>query len=128
MTKIYNKKSEKEKRRALRSDPTLAEKVLWLSLRKKQIHGVRFLRQYSVNKFVLDFYSPAIRLAIEADGDSHIGNEAYDLKRQGSIESFNIKFIRYTNEQILGNINKVVKDIEKVVEERLKQTPPCPPL
>jgi len=120
MTKIFNKTKEKEKRRRLRNNPTYTEKVLWLSLRKRQILGVRFLRQYGVNYFVIDFYAPKIKLAIEVDGSSHIGKEEYDAERQKYIESFDIKMIRFTDEQVMGNTNNVVKSIEVIVEERLK--------
>jgi len=95
MTKIYNKNSERTKRRELRNNSTLAEKILWLSLRKKQILGIRFLRQYSINNFVMDFYAPKIKVCIEVDGDSHVGNEEYDMERQKIIESFNIIVIRF---------------------------------
>ena len=76
MTQLFNKKSEKVKRRLLRSNATLAEKNLWQVLRFKQIHGVRFLRQFSVNFYVLDFYAPQLLLAIEVYGSSHEGDEA----------------------------------------------------
>jgi len=121
MTKIFNKKSEKEKRRKLRNNPTFTEKILWYSLRKKQIHGIRFLRQYSIDYFVVDFYAPRIKLVIEVDGSSHIGQEEYDLSRQKYIESFKIKVIRFTDEQVTGNVDKVIKNIEDVVEHRLNK-------
>ncbi len=121
MTEIFNKKTEKEKRRKLRNSPTYSEKVIWLSLRRKQIHGVRFLRQYSVEHFVLDFYAPKINLAIEIDGSSHLGEEEYDLKRQKYIESLGLKVIRFTDEQVFGNVNKVIEEIENVVKKRLKE-------
>ncbi|MCP5064141.1 MAG: endonuclease domain-containing protein [Ignavibacteriae bacterium] len=120
MTQIFNKKTEKEKRRKLRNKPTHTEKILWFSLRKKQIHSVRFLRQYSINHFVLDFYSPKIKLAIEVDGSSHVGNEDYDLARQKYIESFGIKVIRFTDEQVSGNVNNVIEEIKKIVAERVE--------
>ena len=120
MTEIYNRKSEQAKRRELRNNPTLAEKILWMSLRKRQILNVRFLRQYSIDKFVMDFYSPEIKLCIEVDGDSHIGMEEYDAARQRFIESFSIKVIRYKNEEVIGNPNKVVESIEKIVCEMIK--------
>lgn len=128
MTRIFNRKTEKEKRRNLRNKPTYTEKILWLSLRKKQIHKVRFLRQYSVNHFIIDFYAPKIKLAIEADGSSHIGREEYDLKRQKYIEAFGIEFIRFSDEQIMGNTNKVVKKIEDVVAYKLSKLKPNLPL
>jgi very-short-patch-repair endonuclease len=70
MTKLFNKKSEKEKRRSLRNNMTEAEKILWLQLKNKRL-GVRFLRQFSVGAFVMDFYCPALKLAIEVDGATH---------------------------------------------------------
>ncbi len=119
MTKIFNKKSEKVKRRKLRNNATYTEKILWISLRRKQICGVRFLRQYSVNHFVIDFYAPKVKLAIEVDGSSHIGKEEYDKARQEYIENFGIEMIRFTDENVIGNTNKVVAEIEKVVKSRL---------
>lgn len=71
MTRLFNKKSEKEKRRYLRNNQTFSEKLVWLNLRKKQVYGEKFLRQFSINKFVVDFYCPRLRLVIEIDGDSH---------------------------------------------------------
>jgi very-short-patch-repair endonuclease len=50
---------------------TRAEKVLWINIRNEKILGVKFRRQFSVGKFILDFYSPSLRLAIEVDGASH---------------------------------------------------------
>ncbi len=119
MTKIFNKNSEKEKRRKLRNNPTYTEKILWNSLRRRQICDVRFLRQYSVNCFVIDFYAPKIKLAIEVDGSSHIGKEAYDKSRQEYIEDFGIEFIRFANKDVIGNMNRVVAQIEEVVKNKL---------
>ena len=58
MTLHYNQTSQREKRRVLRNDPTEAERRLWYRLQGKQL-GVKFRRQYSVDKFVVDFYSPS---------------------------------------------------------------------
>jgi very-short-patch-repair endonuclease len=90
-----------------------------MSLRNKGIEGVRFLRQYSVNKFIIDFYSPALKLGIEIDGESHIGKELYDKNRQKFIESFGIKIIRFTDDEIIGNINKVIDTITNTVKTRI---------
>ena len=127
MTKVYNKKCVQPKRRQLRNNPTYAEKILWLSLRKRQVEGVRFLRQYSVNKFVIDFYAPEIKLAIEVDGCSHIGKEKYDMERQKYIENFNIMVIRFKNEQVIGNPDKVVEEIKAVIRG-IKEPLPASPL
>ncbi len=117
MTKHYNKKSEQEKRRALRNDMTYCEKIVWLHIRRKQL-GYRFLRQYSVDKFVIDFYCPKLKLAVEIDGSVHDLPEQKekDLRRQKYIEQYKITFVRITNEEFLGNPNKALKRIEDAVK------------
>jgi very-short-patch-repair endonuclease len=102
MTRHYNKKSEQEKRRVLRSKMTYCEKIVWLHLRKKQL-GYRFLRQYSVDHFVIDFCCPELKLAVELDGNIHEVSEqkVYDKARQKYLEKFGIKFIRIKNEEFL---------------------------
>jgi very-short-patch-repair endonuclease len=85
MTELYNKTSEKEKRRSLRNNMPPAEKIVWEKLRNRQIEGCKFRRQYSIDRFVIDFYAPELKLAIEIDGDSHFqdGAQVYDYCRQG---------------------------------------------
>ena len=124
MTRIFNRTEEKEKRRILRNNMTSAERLLWERLRKRQVKNKRFLRQFSVLKYVLDFYCPEIKLAIEVDGDTHRSDEEidYDLNRQTEIENFGIRFLRITNEEIFGNIHNVILKIETVIDG----TPPTP--
>ena len=61
-----------------------AEVILWEKLSRKQMHGYKFRRQYGVDQYILDFYCPRLKLAIEIDGDSHFvtGAEDYDKERQ----------------------------------------------
>jgi len=117
MTLHYNKQSEKAKRRQLRRDQTPTEALVWRYLRNRQMLKFKFRRQYSVDKFVLDFYSPQLRLAIEIDGDVHELPEQkeYDIDRQNYIEKFAIKFLRIKNEELLGNPNKAFDRIEKEI-------------
>ena len=116
MTKHYNKKKEQEKRRSLRTNMTYCEKIVWMHLRKRQL-GYRFLRQYSVDSFVVDFCCPELKLAIELDGDVHEIPEQkkYDKARQKYLEAFGIKFIRIKNEKFLGNPNKAFNRIEEKI-------------
>lgn len=125
MTKHYNKKSEQEKRKLLRSKMTYCEKIVWLYLRKRQL-GYRFLRQYSVDHFVIDFYCPGLKLAVELDGDVHNLPEQrdYDRARQKYLEAFGIKFIRIKNEEFLGNPNKAFSKIEKKIISIVKKESP----
>src|SRR3990172_11048991 len=121
MTKHYNKKSEQEKRRQLRNNMTYCEKIVWVYLRKKQF-GYRFLRQYSVDKYVIDFYCPELKLAVEIDGDVHDLPEqkVYDVERQKDLEKFGIRFVRIQNEELLGNPNKGFGKIERVIKLLIK--------
>ncbi len=122
MPRIYNKKSEQEKRRRLRKEMTKAEVLLWLELKNKKL-GVRILRQFSVGPFVIDFYCPELKLAIEVDGVTHSTDEEieYDKYREEAIAQLGIQFIRYTNPEIYDNRGNVIEKIKKKIEE-LKKT------
>jgi very-short-patch-repair endonuclease len=123
MTIIFNKSSEKKKRRFLRNHSTKTEKLLWRYLRKSQVKGCKFRRQYSVGAFVIDFYCAELKLAIEVDGPTHLGKETkeYDEVRQKYIEAFEIQFLRFTNEEVLENLDKVIAIISKKIDE-LRET------
>ena len=114
MTDIFNKKELKERRRLLRNQATEPEKLLWERLRKKQINGVRFRRQVSIGGYVVDFYSPKNRLAIEIDGQSHNRDSAreYDTIREETITQLGIQFIRFTNDDVLNDMEYVLRKIE----------------
>jgi len=113
MTKIFNKKTEITKRKFLRNNMPLQETILWSRLKNKQLGGYRFRRQFSIGRYVVDFYCPALKLVIEIDGDSHFVNDAekYDKIRQNFIESLGIKFLRFTNLDIINNLNSVSEKI-----------------
>ena len=119
MTELFNKKSEKEKRRYLRKNITLAEKIVWLNIRRRQIEGERFLRQFSVKYYVLDFYCAKLRLAIEIDGSTHLTDDEleYDKHRQDYLESLGIIFLRFRNEEVFNNADDIINRIKmKVIE------------
>jgi very-short-patch-repair endonuclease len=119
MTQLFNQTSEKLKRRELRSKMTKAEAIVWQKLRCKQLENCKFRNQYSVDRFVLDFYSPEIKLAIEIDGESHFqeGVAQYDQERQIFIESAGIKFLRFTNKDVYENLNGVLETIAYKIRE-----------
>ena len=123
MTRIYNKENTKKTRRRLRGEMPRAEVLLWSKLRNKQLMDLKFRRQFSVGPYLIDFYCPQVKLAIEIDGDSHFGGgaEERDKKRQSFIESYGIEFIRCTNGDVYDNINGVLEEIVRVAQERLKQ-------
>jgi len=118
MTKHYNKTSEKEKRRKLRQEQTYAENVIWQQLRNRQLLGVKFRRQYSVDQYVIDFYAPELKLAIESDGSIHEieDQKEYDKARQEYLENFGISFVRITNEELFCNPNKALQRIAEKIK------------
>ncbi len=88
----------------------------WTRLKNRQTHRERFLSQYGVDQYILDFCCPRLKLAIEIDSDSHfvIGAEEYDKERQEYIETFGIQFLpaspaggHFTNEDVYTNIDRV---------------------
>ncbi|NMG06035.1 endonuclease domain-containing protein [Brasilonema sp. UFV-L1] len=119
MTQLYNRASEKEKRQNLRNNMTKAEKMLWDKIKGKQIESCKFRRQYSVAQFIIDFYCPELKLAIEIDGESHFQEDAvkYDKERQIFIESAGIIFLRFTNNEVFENLNSILEIITEKIRE-----------
>ena len=105
----------------LRKDETEAEKILWARLNKNQIKGLQFRRQHPINVFIADFYCAKIKLAIEIDGSIHDIPEyhAHDEGRSAMLEDFGITVIRFTNEQIMDEIDYTVEQIETIVTKLL---------
>jgi very-short-patch-repair endonuclease len=117
MTQHFNKKEMQERRRQLRSNMTYCEKIVWMYLRKKQM-DVRFLRQYSIDNYIIDFYCSRLKIAVEMDGDIHNlpDQKEHDILRQKYLEEFGIKFIRIKNEELFDNPNKAFAKIEDVIK------------
>jgi len=120
---MFNRPSDNEKRKQLRSKMTGAEAILWARLRNRQCGGLKFRREYGIGRFVVDFYCPSLRLAIEVDGPSHQNPEsqAYDVERQELIESLSIKLLRFTNEEVFTNIGWVLECIENEKKNKNKK-------
>jgi len=119
MTKHYNKPELKQTRRDLRKQQTHCEKIVWTYLRNRQFLGYKFRRQYSVDHYVIDFYCPKLKLAIEIDGEYHEKPEQkiYDKERQSYLENFGITFVRIKNEELLGNPDLAFERIEQAVKK-----------
>jgi very-short-patch-repair endonuclease len=119
MGRIFNRQRENHKRRTLRTEMPRAEGILWSKLRRRQMMGYKFRRQFSVENYVIDLYCPKLKLAIEVDGDSHfIGDSPeYDVKRQIEIENYGIAFLRFQNEEVYKNLNGVLITIEEKIKE-----------
>ena len=112
MTNYFNCGVAKDKRRALRQTETPTETLPWKRLRNRRA-GLKFRRQYSVGVYILDFYCPSCRLAIELDGESHVSKEAqeYDAERTEFLSMLDIRVLRFTNSTVYQQIDAVVDTI-----------------
>lgn len=108
----YNSPALKKRRQDLRNNCTVEENTLWQYLKNSKL-GCKFVRQYSVGPYILDFFCPKIRLAIELDGLHHLQNQEYDLERYNYLTSHNIKIIRFWNSEIHTNINGSIETIKR---------------
>jgi len=98
--------------RQLRQSQTDAETLLWRKLRY-EFPGAKFRRQYPIGPFILDFYCPAHRLAIELDGGQHNlpSGQSYDAKRTAFLNAQNIRVLRFWNNDVLRNTRAVLERI-----------------
>ena len=108
--------------RDLRNSMTDAEQLLWQRLRRKQILGLQFYRQKPILNFIVDFYCPAANLIIECDGGQHYTEDgrSADQIRDQALSELGLVVVRYSNRQILTEIDGVVEKIYCVVEQRLE--------
>ena len=105
--------------RDLRNNMTTAEKELWYKvLQGKNFHSLKFLRQKVIDNFIVDFYCPSLKLAIEIDGESHYSDRAvpYDKNRTEMLKIYGVKIVRFTNAEVMNNLDGVYGDLERVIE------------
>ena len=95
----------------LRKDMTVAEKKLWDRLNKSQL-GVRFKAQHPMDIFIADFYCHKFKLVVEIDGGIHETQKEYDEGRTAELESWGLTIIRFSNEEVMNDIEKVVEMIK----------------
>ncbi|MEK6541949.1 MAG: DUF559 domain-containing protein [Pseudomonadota bacterium] len=96
--------------KTLRRAMTEPEKRLWARLRASQT-GIKFQRQVVLAPYIADFAARSERLVIEIDGDSHVGQESYDAARTAGLESRGYRVLRFTNADVMGNIDGVLRAI-----------------
>lgn len=121
----YNKKLQPLANK-LRKEMTKAEACLWkYALRAGKIKEYQFKRQRPVLQYIADFMCKELKLVIEVDGATHLYEEVSkkDKQKTQDLEQAGFKVIRFTDEEVLKNMNGVIKTIEFVVEERQKTHP-----
>ena len=107
--------------RVNRKNPTEAEDKLWRRVLRSRRIKEKFLRQKPIGRYILDFYCSKLLLAIEVDGDSHIGKYYQDKNRDWYLDIRGIKTIRYTNDQVINDIENVYLDLIEKVKNREKE-------
>lgn len=105
-------------RRKLRNNMTAAEVALWMMIKNKQLNGERFLRQFSIGHFIVDFYCHKYQLAIELDGAGHFTDEGreYDAQRTEYLNSVGIKVLRFENTLIFNYPMQVLEEIKSYMK------------
>ena len=110
--------------RELRQRETPAEKLLWQHLRNRTLFNKKFLRQYPICVkstfernlyYIPDFYCHEALLVIEVDGPIHQFKKEYDKNRDEVLASLNLNILRFTNDDILNNTQKVLMQIREML-------------
>lgn len=106
----------KEYAKELRRKPTEAERALWQMLKGKSL-GVSVKRQYVILDFIADFYIPEQQLIIEVDGGYHNSPDqiTLDESREKRLRNVGYNILRFTNEEVLADTERVVKDIYEYI-------------
>jgi len=106
-----------ENAKFLRDNQTPTEIILWNYLNKNQL-GVKFRRQHPLYTYIADFYCHKLKLVIELDGEYHNTEEQISLDdaRTKDIEHFGISVIRFTNKDIINDIDSVIEKIEHTID------------
>ncbi len=100
----------------MRAEPTEAERMLWLRLRHDiNVAGSHFRRQAAIGPFIVDFASRKARLVIELDGGQHDWQQEADASRARRIEAAGYRILRFWNNDVLGNINGVLHEIQRAL-------------
>jgi len=123
MNYTHNDPLLKERRRTLRKNQTDAEKALWKHIRGRQVHGLRFLRQYSIGMYILDFYCPHVQLAIELDGGQHNQEDQrdYDAERSVYLHAQGTTVMRFWNHEVHQHMDAVLMRISEWVVQKVKE-------
>lgn len=102
--------------RLLRQRLTPAEAILWEALRGRKLEGLKFRCQHPIGRFIVDFYCPSLKLVIEIDGGIHIQQQDYDQARTDQLQDFGYSVLRFTNDEIINDLPKVLNQIIQAVQ------------
>jgi very-short-patch-repair endonuclease len=104
----WQSSEQTQRAKSLRAKQTEAEGLLWAVLRRKQLSDMKFRRQHPIGPYLADFACVAQRLVVELDGEYHDATQKSDLRRQQFIESQGWKVVRFSNEEVLRDVEPVL--------------------
>ena len=114
---LYNK-NLKPLAAELRKNMTDAERLVWSKVRRKQLRGLQFYKQKILGEYIVDFYCHEANLVIEIDGGQHYTDEKIqsDKIRDKNLNRQGLTVLRYSNLDVLQNIDGVLEDIyQKII-------------
>jgi very-short-patch-repair endonuclease len=123
MTPKINPKKTKKQHQYLRNNMTKWEVRLWNDLKGRKMYGFKVRRQYGIENYIVDFYCPALKLAIEIDGDVHYFEEKVkkDKEKNGTLNAEGIKVIRIENLDFEEDYESVILYLEDIFRDRAKE-------
>jgi very-short-patch-repair endonuclease len=99
--------------RSFRREATKAETILWRHLQNRQLSVAKFVRQEPIGPYFADFACRKAKLIVEIDGPTHENKEAYDAQRTARLSALGYRVIRFTNDQIFGDLGPVLDEITR---------------
>ena len=100
-----------QRAKAMRRNPTIAEKRLWEALRSRQLAGAKFRRQAPIGPFFVDFVAPSAKLIVEIDGGQHASESERDVARTRALKKDGYRVIRFWNNEVIDNLDGVLQTI-----------------
>ena len=116
----------KSRARALRRNMTDAERLLWRSIRDRQMGGWKFRRQHPIQPFIVDFVCVERKLIIEVDGGQHANKVQEDASRSGYLRNKGYRILRFWNNQVLKETEAVLDMILTALDDDTPSPRPSP--
>src|SRR5689334_12466411 len=107
----------KVRARNLRKNITKAENRMWYFLRNRRFNGYKFVRQFVIGPYIVDFVCREKNLIIELDGGQHMQAEKYDKRRTYFLEQNGYRVFRVWNNEVFNNIDNVLETIFNLLED-----------
>jgi len=117
IVRVYRRPEKQALAEQMRQEMTPSEKRLWERLRANRLNGLSFRRQQVIGGFIADFYCRSARLVIECDGNVHAAQVKYDRERDRIISTYNLRVLRFMNDQINHNLQTVLADIVQAANQ-----------